>query len=62
MILKNQLAGGKQPQDGYRQEINRWDAEKEEWTLVDNMIRGRNSHAVSTVVIDDSILNYCFSK
>ena len=54
--------GGKNKDGGWHNEVFKWDDTNEEWIQMDNLIQGRDSHAVSTVVINDGILNYCFGK
>ena len=43
----------------YQDEINQWDDDKEEWILTGRMIKGRSTHAVSIVTMDDDLINYC---
>ena len=54
--------GGRNNDGGWHNEIFKWDDTNEEWIQMENLIQGRDSHAVSTVVINDGILNYCFGK
>jgi len=65
MITYNNIVyytGGKHPNDGYRREIMKWEADTEEWIYEAEMLRGRNGHGVSKVIVDDTILDYCFTK
>ena len=54
--------GGRNKDGGWHNEIFKWDDTNEVWIQMENLIQGRDSHAVSTVVINDGILNYCFGK